>query len=68
MTDLKNYAAVLFDMDAGDAVLRQLAAILKSATSRQDMVFRYGGEEFSAILTNANLKVALQIGEGGFAL
>ena len=48
---------------AGDAVLRQLAAILKSASRAEDMVFRYGGEEFSAILTNANLKIALQIGE-----
>lgn len=48
---------------AGDAVLRQLASILKSASRAEDMVFRYGGEEFSAILTNANLKIALQIGE-----
>ena len=48
---------------AGDAVLRQLAAILKNASRAEDMVFRYGGEEFSAILTNANLKIALQIGE-----
>lgn len=48
---------------AGDAVLRQLADILRNASRAEDMVFRYGGEEFSAILTNANLKVALQIGE-----
>ena len=27
------------------------------------MVFRYGGEEFAAILTNANLRIAVQIGE-----
>jgi diguanylate cyclase len=27
------------------------------------MVFRYGGEEFVAVLTNASLRIALQIGE-----
>ena len=48
---------------AGDAVLRQLADILKNASRSEDMVFRYGGEEFAAVLTNANLKIALQIGE-----
>ena len=48
---------------AGDAVLRQLAEILKSASRSVDLVFRYGGEEFAAVLTNADLVVALQIGE-----
>jgi len=48
---------------AGDAVLRQLADILRNASRAEDMVFRYGGEEFAAILTNAPLKIALQIAE-----
>ena len=48
---------------AGDAVLRQLAEILRHASRAEDMVFRYGGEEFVAILTNAPLKIALQIAE-----
>jgi len=48
---------------AGDAVLRQLAEILKRTSRSEDMVFRYGGEEFAAVLTNAPLRVALQIGE-----
>jgi diguanylate cyclase (GGDEF)-like protein len=48
---------------AGDAVLRQLGEILRRASRAEDMVFRYGGEEFSAILTNAPLRIALQIGE-----
>ena len=48
---------------AGDAVLRQLADILRRASRAEDMVFRYGGEEFVAILTNAPLKIALQIAE-----
>jgi len=48
---------------AGDAVLRQLAEILRCASRAEDMVFRYGGEEFAAVLTNANLRIAQQIGE-----
>ena len=48
---------------AGDAVLRQLADILRRASRAEDMVFRYGGEEFAAILTNAPQKIALQIAE-----
>ena len=48
---------------AGDAVLRQLAELLKRTSRAEDMVFRYGGEEFAAILTNSGLRVAVQIGE-----
>jgi len=48
---------------AGDAVLRQLADVLRQASRGEDMVFRYGGEEFAAVLTNATLRIALQIGE-----
>ena len=48
---------------AGDAVLRQLAELLRTISRSEDVVFRYGGEEFVAVLTNANQRVALQIGE-----
>jgi two-component system cell cycle response regulator len=48
---------------AGDAVLRQLADILRLTSRAEDLFFRYGGEEFVAILTDATLRVALQIGE-----
>lgn len=48
---------------AGDSVLRQLADILRNTSRAEDMIFRYGGEEFAAVLTNANLRIALQIGE-----
>ncbi len=48
---------------AGDAVLRQLADLLRRASRAEDIVFRYGGEEFVAILTNAPLKISLQIAD-----
>ena len=48
---------------AGDAVLRQLADILRLTSRAEDLFFRYGGEEFVAILTDANLRTAMQVGE-----
>ena len=35
---------------AGDAVLRQVAEVLKRAGRHQDRAYRYGGEEFAVIL------------------
>jgi diguanylate cyclase (GGDEF)-like protein len=65
MMDIDHFKQIndTFGHAAGDAVLRQLAAILRSAARTEDMVFRYGGEEFVAILTNAPSKIALQIAE-----
>ncbi len=48
---------------AGDAVLRQLADLLKRTSRGEDLVFRYGGEEFAAVLPNANAHTAAQIAE-----
>ena len=65
MLDIDHFKRVNDDYGhaAGDAVLRQLADILKSSSRSVDLVFRYGGEEFAAILTNADRRIALQIGE-----
>ena len=65
MLDIDHFKRVNDDYGhaAGDSVLRQLADILKSCSRSVDLVFRYGGEEFAAILTNADLRAALQIGE-----
>lgn len=48
---------------AGDAVLQQLAQRLKNASRAEDMVFRFGGEEFVLILSGADLTLALNIAE-----
>jgi diguanylate cyclase (GGDEF)-like protein len=65
MLDIDHFKQIndSFGHAAGDAVLRQLADILKRTSRAEDMVFRYGGEEFAAILTNTNLRVAMQVGE-----
>lgn len=62
-----NYAIVFFDLDyfknindtygheGGDVVLSTFAKVLKKATREHDIVSRYGGEEFVAIV-HFNLK------------
>lgn len=61
-----NIAILLLDVDyfkvfndsyghlCGDAVLRDIAMVLKSSLRERDMVFRYGGEEFAVILQCSN--------------
>lgn len=44
---------------SGDAVLKQVAQILKKNVRATDIVCRYGGEEMAIILTNTNNKDAL---------
>lgn len=43
---------------AGDRLLSRLAAILVRETRHADYLFRYGGEEFLAILPNTTLEMA----------
>ena len=65
MLDIDHFKRINDDYGhaAGDAVLRQLAEILKSCSRSVDLIFRYGGEEFAAVLPHADLRAALQIGE-----
>ena len=43
--------------DAGDAVLRETAALLTTSVRAEDIVCRYGGEEFVIILPMADFKI-----------
>ena len=43
---------------AGDTVLKELAAILRSFSRTSDVICRYGGEEFCAILPGCNEETA----------
>lgn len=67
----RNYSVVMFDLDlfktvndtygheAGDAVLAGFAKILKQESRNVDIVGRFGGEEFLAILSDTDLKGAM---------
>jgi diguanylate cyclase (GGDEF)-like protein len=74
--DARERAAVaIFDLDhfgdinkrhghqAGDAILRAFADILRKRFRGADVVARYGGEEFLAILDGATLEQAVAVAE-----
>lgn len=70
-----DYSLVMFDVDhfkkvndvhghqAGDDVLVALAKITKNRLRESDMVGRYGGEEFMALLPNTNASGATALAE-----
>lgn len=49
--------------DAGDAVLREVAHVLKRHTRTEDIACRYGGEEFLLVLSSCPLEDAYQKAE-----
>ena len=68
--DNKSVGVIMFDIDhfkqfndlaghdAGDALLRELGAFLNKTTRGGDIVCRYGGEEFLAVLPGISLENA----------
>jgi len=64
-------SVLLFDIDhfkkvndtyghlAGDRVLRKVAEVARKNTRSSDLVSRYGGEEFTVVMTSANREQAL---------
>ena len=69
-------AAIMFDFDhfselnnrhghhVGDEVLRTFGAILRARMRTSDLVARWGGEEFAAVLFRATLEDAMRIADG----
>lgn len=49
--------------DAGDALLREFGLLLMKRVRNSDIACRYGGEEFSVILPETSLEVALKRAE-----
>jgi len=70
-----NFSFLMLDIDhfkdyndryghlVGDAILREVAYILKENTRQIDLAGRYGGEEFSAILTETDKNQAGYVAE-----
>lgn len=48
---------------AGDEVLREVAQVLKSSVRKQDIVIRYGGEEFLLLLQGVQAEIAQKVCE-----
>ncbi len=53
----------LYGHPQGDAVLKEIAQILKKTVRAYDAAARYGGEEFAVILPHADQTQALQVAE-----
>jgi diguanylate cyclase (GGDEF)-like protein len=49
-----------FGHEAGDAYLRELGALLRERFRRDDVVCRYGGDEFVVVLPEATLEATLE--------
>ncbi|MBI5257318.1 MAG: GGDEF domain-containing protein [Burkholderiales bacterium] len=52
-----------FGHGAGDHVLKESAALVKSLVRKEDIFGRLGGEEFAVVLPNAPLDVAAELAE-----
>jgi diguanylate cyclase (GGDEF)-like protein len=65
MLDLDHFKRVndTYGHLAGDAVLRSLANQIALCTRGSDMVFRYGGEEFTVLLSNTDINGAALLAE-----
>ena len=65
MLDLDDFRSVNNDQghQAGDRLLRQIADGLVRAGRDSDLVFRYGGDEFTFLLPNTDAAGAIQVAE-----
>ncbi len=65
MIDIDNFKKVndTYGHQAGDIILKEVAAILEVEVRAIDLVARYGGEEFAIILPETDNSLAVKIGE-----
>ncbi len=65
MVDLDHFKEVndKFGHPAGDAVLREAAALIRASIRDPDICARYGGEEFTVILPKTHMSGALAVAE-----
>jgi diguanylate cyclase (GGDEF)-like protein len=65
LLDIDNFKRLndRFGHQAGDAVLRRVAAIVRETVRSFDIVARYGGEEFALILPGTNAATAREVAQ-----
>lgn len=65
VTDLDGFKDIndRYGHQTGDEALRHVARILRENSRRQDVVARYGGDEFAVLLPHTSLNAAVQTAE-----
>jgi diguanylate cyclase (GGDEF)-like protein len=65
MLDIDHFKAIndQHGHEVGDLVLGQIARVLEQACRKNDVVFRYGGEEFCVVCPSTGLADAVLLGE-----
>lgn len=65
MMDLENFKLYndTYGHAAGDEVLKRVSGVLRRTCREQDILGRYGGDEFVVILTDTNQKAAIRCAE-----
>ena len=65
MIDIDHFKSIndTFGHNTGDLVIKQVADLLKRSIREQDVVGRWGGEEFIMLLPGANLALAQAVAE-----
>lgn len=65
MVDIDHFKKIndTYGHDTGDRAINTIADVLRTSTSSNDMVARFGGEEFCVVLTNITPSKALEVFE-----
>ena len=65
MLDIDHFKRVndKYGHEVGDIVLNQIARVIEQVSRKDDVAFRFGGEEFCVVCPNSTLAAAMQLGE-----
>jgi diguanylate cyclase (GGDEF)-like protein len=65
MLDIDHFKRVndQYGHEVGDIVLNQIARVIEQVSRKDDVAFRFGGEEFCVVCPNSTLAAAMQLGE-----